>query len=342
MKSFASDNYAGVLPEVMQALQRANVEHSRAYGADEITARTTAALQEIFGGIEDVLFVFNGTGANVLSLSAGTASYQSIICTDCSHIYNDESSAPESLTGCRVFALPADENGQLTCSELSKKLQRQGDVHFAQPGIVSITQTTEYGTVYSPNQIQAISRLCQRHNLWLHMDGSRYFNAVAHLGCSLPALSKDCGIDILSLGGTKLGLMFGEAVLVFNKELAKHIRYKQKQVLQLHSKTRFIAAQFSALLEGELWLKTALHANAMATLLSEKLSNIPKVQITKPVEANAVFAKIPADWNDALMAQFPFYVWQNEGNEVRLMCSWDTTIDDVSRFAELVRQQAKI
>ncbi|MEO6833340.1 MAG: low specificity L-threonine aldolase [Chitinophagaceae bacterium] len=337
MKSFASDNYAGVLPEVMAALQDANQGHARSYGADAITKRTTAMMQDIFGGFADVLFVYNGTGANVLSISACVQSHQSVLCTETSHIYNDESSAPETLTGCRFFAVPANADGKLECSELEKRMIRKGDVHYAQPGLVSITQATEYGTVYSPAEIEAISAFTRKHEIYLHMDGSRFFNAAASLGCSLSELSKDCCLDILSLGGTKLGMMFGEAVIVFNENLAKAIRFQQKQVMQLHSKTRFIAAQFEAVLKGELWLKTALHANQMATLLAAQIGNIPGVKITKPVQANAVFATIPPSWNEPMMAQFPYYVWKDDINEVRLMCGWDTQEAEVREFAKRMK-----
>jgi len=332
MKSFASDNYAGVLPEVMEALNAANTAHARSYGADDITARTIGLFKEVFGDAAEVFFVFNGTGANVLSISSATQSFNAVLCAETSHIYCDESSAPETFTGCRFFPLPSNEHGKLTPAIIKQRLIRKGDVHYAQASILSVTQATEYGTLYSIPELQAISALCKEHGLYLHMDGSRYFNAAASLGCSLADLSSGAGVDILSLGGTKAGMMFGEAVVVFNKELAKHIAFKQKQVMQLASKTRFIAAQFEAMLHNELWRTTASHANEMARQLHRVLSQHPQVRVTKPVQANAVFAEIPRHWYTPLQEHFPFYVWNEATHEVRLMCAWDTRPEDIDAF----------
>jgi threonine aldolase len=338
MKSFASDNYAGVLPEVMDALGRANSGHARSYGADEITRETTETIKKLFGADTAVFFVFNGTGANVLSISSATRSFNAILCADTSHIYCDESSAPETFTGCRFFPLPSNENGKLDTEIINTRLIRKGDVHYAQATMVSITQATEYGTLYSIEEIKAISALCRANGLYLHVDGSRFFNAAASLGCSLADLSVHAGVDILSLGGTKAGMMFGEAVVVFNKELAKDIEFKHKQVMQLASKTRFIAAQFGAMLADELWRKTATHANTMAKLLSTTLAANPQVQITRAVEANAVFAIIPRSWYEPLQEHFPFYVWKEDTHEVRLMCAWDTEEKDILAFAAAIEK----
>jgi threonine aldolase len=338
MKSFASDNYAGVLPEVMTALAAANTGHARSYGADGITERTTARFREIFGPIEDVLFVFNGTGANVLSIASATQSFHSVLCADTSHIYNDEGSAPETFTGCRYFSIPTNEDGKLEVSTVERRLIRKGDVHYAQPRLLSLTQSTEYGTLYTAAEIRAFSALAKANDMYLHVDGSRFFNAAAGLGCSLKDISADCGIDILSLGGTKLGMMFGDAVVVFNKDLAKTIRFQQKQVMQLHSKTRFIAAQYEAILKDELWRKVATHANGMAALLAQKLGDIPQVNITRPVKANVVFARIPESWNEPLMTAYPFYVWKEDTNEVRLMCGRDTRSEEIENFVGMIRK----
>jgi threonine aldolase len=336
MKSFASDNYAGVLPEIMEALQNVNTGHARSYGADEITARTVALFKETFGGDADVYFVFNGTGANVLSISSATQSYNAVLCSDTSHIYNDESSAPETFTGCRFFPIKGNDKGKLELPAIRERLIRKGDVHYAQTAMLSITQATEYGTVYKPEEIKAIGALAKEHDLYLHMDGSRLFNAAASLKCSLADITSNAGVDILSLGGTKAGMMFGEAVVVFNKELSKHIAYKHKQIMQLASKTRFIAAQFEAMLQDELWRKTATHANKMAELLCKHLTKNRKVNITKPVQANAVFAEIPRHWYEPLQAHYPFYVWKENTHEVRLMCAWDTTPEDIENFAAAI------
>jgi threonine aldolase len=337
MKSFASDNYAGVLPEVMEALSQANNQHARSYGADDITARTATLVKDLFGPAAQVFFVFNGTGANVLSISSATQSFNAVLCADTSHIYCDESSAPETITGCRFFPLAANDQGKLDPDIIRTRLIRKGDVHYAQATMVSITQATEYGTVYTPAEVAAIAALCREHGLYLHMDGSRFFNAAASLGCSLADISINAGVDILSLGGTKAGMMFGEAVVVFNPALAQHIAFKHKQVMQLASKTRFIAAQFEAMLQNDLWRTTASHANAMAQLLRNALAASPSVKITRPVQANAVFAEIPRHWYEPLQQHFPFYVWKDDTHEVRLMCAWDTREADIAAFINAVK-----
>jgi len=340
-KSFASDNYAGVLPQVMEALQKANTGHARSYGADEITQRTRALFDQVFEANANVYFVFNGTGANVLSISAATQSYNAILCADTSHIYNDESSAPETFTGCRFFPLTANEEGKLTPQIIKERLIRSGDVHYAQTRLVSITQSTEYGTLYTPEEIKAIAHVAHQHGLFLHVDGSRFFNAAAALGCSLADISSKADVDILSLGGTKAGMMFGEAVVVFNKDLVEHIAYKHKQIMQLASKTRFIAAQFEAMLQDELWRKVASHANHMAQQLQQVLARYKEVKITRPVQANALFAEIPRAWYEPLQEHFPFYVWKDSTHEVRLMCAFDTTAEDIAGFDAALQHLAK-
>jgi threonine aldolase len=280
--------------------------------------------------------VFNGTGANVLSISSATQSFNAVLCADTSHIYCDESSAPETFTGCRFFALTANDQGKLTPEIVQERLIRKGDVHYAQATLLSITQTTEYGTVYTPAEIKALADLCHQNDMYLHVDGSRFFNAAASLGCSLAEISTLAGVDILSLGGTKAGIMFGEAVIVINKELDKHIAYKHKQVMQLASKTRFISAQFEALLNNELWRTAATHANNMAQLLLKAIEGRPGVTITKPVQANAICAEIPRHWYEPLQQHFPFYVWKEQTHEVRLMCAWDTQPEDIASFAKAI------
>lgn len=341
MKSFASDNYAGVLPEVMEALQKANGDHARSYGADDITARTVKLFREVFDADVDVFFVFNGTGANVLSISSATQSYNAILCADISHIYNDESSAPETFTGCRYFPLTTNAAGKLEPAVIKERLIRKGDVHYAQTKLLSLTQSTEYGTVYQPDEIKAIAALAKEYDLYLHVDGSRFFNAAAGLGCGLKDISTKVGVDILSLGGTKAGMMFGEAVVVFNKDLSKHIAYKQKQAMQLASKTRFIAAQFEAMLTNNNWKQHAQHANNMAQLLYKTILAYPEVKVTKPVNANAVFAELPVAWNQPLQEQFPFYIWKDSTNEARLMCSFDTTENDIKQFDAILASLKK-
>ncbi len=340
MKGFASDNYAGVLPEVFKALDEANIDHAVSYGADEIGKRTQELAKQVFGADVDIHFVFNGTGANVLSISSATQSYNAVLCAETSHLYCDESSAPETFTGCRFFPLKSNEEGKITPQAIEQRLIRKGDIHYAQTQIISITQSTEYATVYSLDEIKAISKLAKQHGLYLHMDGARFFNAAASLGCTVKEMSTEARIDILSLGGTKAGMMFGEAVVVFNKELSKHINFKHKQSMQLASKSRFIAAQFEALLTNDLWSKYAMHANNMAQLLERSIRDIQGVEITKPVHANGVFAIHPPEWNEKMWSQYPYYVWDEHINEVRLMCSWDTTEEEVADFARLMRQVA--
>jgi len=341
MKSFASDNYAGVLPEVMQALQQANEMHAVSYGNDILTERTRKLFREVFEADVEVLFVFNGTGANVLSISSATDTFNSVLCADISHIYNDEGSAPETFTGCRFFPLPSNQQGKLDIQAIEKKIVRKGDVHFAQPKMISITQSTEYGTVYARDHLKEIALLAKKHDLFFHVDGSRFFNAAARLNCSLKEISTDVGVDILSLGGTKLGMMFGEAVVVFNKKLAEYIYFKQKQMMQLASKTRFIATQYEAILTNDLWRRPASHANAMAKLLCEAISGIRRIRVTMPVEANVVFAILPEEWIAPLQERFPFYVWNDATNEVRLMCSFDTTEEDIHDFKIALNELAE-
>lgn len=338
MKSFASDNYAGVLPEVMQALAEANQAHAISYGNDVLTNEVRAQFAQVFDADVALHFVFNGTGANVLSISAATQSYNAILCADVSHIYNDESSAPENFTGCRFFPIASNEHGKLTPELVEQRLIRKGDLHFPQINMLSLTQTTEYGTLYSIEELQAFGRLCRAHQIYFHIDGSRFFNAAAGLACGLKEMTTDVGVDILSLGGTKLGMMFGEAVVVFNPALRQHIHYKHKQSMQLASKTRFIAAQYKALLQDELWRTTASRANEMAQYLAEALSPIAAINITRPVMANVVFATIPTAWNERLTAHFPFYVWREDINEVRLMCAWDTQKSDIDAFVVAIQQ----
>lgn len=337
MKSFASDNYAGVLPEVMQALAAVNMEHASSYGNDAYTRSVVDFIGSVFGGNPMVRFVFNGTGANVLSISACTQSFHAVLCADVSHIYNDESSAPESFTGCRFFPIATNEDGKLEPEAIRARLIRKGDMHFPQIALLSLTQSTEYGTVYSLEELQAIAAVCREHGIYLHIDGSRLFNALASLDCTPAEFVRASGADIVSLGGTKSGIMYGEAVLVFQEQLKEHLLYKHKQSMQLASKTRFIAAQFEALLRDDLWKRGATHANKMARLLAAGLAQIPGLRITRPVEANVVFACIPEAWNERLMAHTYFYVWREDINEVRLMCAWDTHESEIEAFVQLVR-----
>jgi threonine aldolase len=328
---FGSDNHSGAHPEILQALMRASQGHQPSYGTDEISERTAAIFEKHFGAGVKAFFVFNGTAANVLSLDAILKPYQSVICTAASHLQNDECGAPERWTGAKLVSITS-ENGKLTVEDVKANLVRRGDQHFSQVAVVSITQPTELGTIYSLSEIKEITSFAHANGLMVHMDGARLVNAAASLGVSLSAMTKDAGIDVLSLGGTKNGLVFGEAVLFFDAKLAQDFKYRRKQAMQLPSKTRFIAAQFEAFLGTELWLTNARHANSLAKELYEGLKQRPYVTLTQECQANAVFVKIPKEWIGRLRERYFFYVWDEKTFECRLMTTFDTTSETVSGF----------
>ncbi|HEY5823041.1 MAG TPA: aminotransferase class V-fold PLP-dependent enzyme, partial [Cyclobacteriaceae bacterium] len=292
MKTFASDNYAGVHPEIMQALVNANQEHAGSYGSDEYTEKAIKKFKTFFGENIEVFFVYNGTGANVLGLSALTQSVNSIICSDGAHINVDESTAPEKFTGCKLVTIPSAD-GKITAEEAEQKIQRLDDQHHPQAKVISISQTSEYSTVYTVEEIKALSAVAKKHNLYLHMDGSRIANAAVTLSKSFREFTVDAGVDVLSFGGTKNGLMFGEAIIFFKPELATNFKYIRKQGMQLNSKMRFISAQFEALLSNDLWKRNASHTNNLAKLLEKGLKEIPQAIITQKVEGNGVFLTLP-------------------------------------------------
>lgn len=336
MKAFASDNYSGVHPEIMNALQKANAEHAGSYGNDQYTASATEKFKEHFGSDAEVFFVYNGTGANVLGLTALTQSFNSIISPEGAHINVDESTAPEKFLGCKIVTLPAAD-GKITAAQVKEKIQRVGDQHHPQVKVISISQASEYGTVYTIDELRAVSAVAHENNLYFHMDGSRISNAAVTLGRSFREFTRDAGVDVLSFGGTKNGLMFGEAIVFFRPELANHFMYVRKQGMQLASKMRFISAQFEALLTDDLWKRNASHTNALAKLLGAELSKINGIKVTQKIEANGVFAVFPAKIIEPLQKEYPFYVWVEKTNEVRLMCSWDSTEDEVKKFVEKVK-----
>lgn len=337
MKAFASDNYSGVHPEIMEALTRANAEHMGSYGNDEITERTQKLFEKLFGSGTEVLFVYNGTGANVVSLSALTKSFNAIICSDLAHINVDESTAPEKFLGCKLIDVPTTD-GKITPEQVEQKIIRVGDQHHPQAKVISISQTTEYATVYSVEEIKALSAVAKKHSLFLHMDGSRISNAAVSLNKDFKSFTRDAGVDVLSFGGTKNGMMFGEAVVIFNPELAKDTYYLRKQGMQLHSKMRFISAQFEGLLCNDLWKRNASHSNAMAKRLEQGLRSTPQVMITQSVDANGVFAILPKAITPELQKEIFFYVWNEQTNEVRLMCSFDTTKEEIDRFIKKIKE----
>jgi threonine aldolase len=336
MKAFASDNYSGVHPAIMEALNRANAEHQGAYGNDDYTNRATELFKKIFGADASVFFVYNGTGANVLGLQALTRSFNSIICSELAHINVDESTAPEKFTGCKLIGVPTS-NGKLLPEQIEEKIQRIGDQHHPQAKVISISQSTEYGTVYSVDEILMISAVAKKHSLYLHMDGARICNAAVSLQEDFKSFTRDAGVDILSFGGTKNGMMFGEAVVVLNPDLAKDFYYIRKQGMQLHSKMRFISAQFEALLTNDLWKTNATHSNRMAKKLETGLRSIPSVTITQPVDANGVFAIFPKSITAELQKEIFFYVWNDRTNECRLMCSFDTKQEEIDRLVNKIK-----
>jgi threonine aldolase len=336
MKTFASDNYSGVHPEIMDALAQANTGHAGSYGSDEYTERAVKKFKEFFGENIEVFFVYNGTGANVLGLSAMTQSFNSIICSDGAHINIDESTAPEKFLGCKLVTIPSAD-GKITAEQVEQKIQRLDDQHHPQAKVISISQASEYGTVYGIEEVKALSAVARKYNLYLHMDGSRLANAAITLNKSFREFSMDAGVDVLSFGGTKNGLMFGEAIIFFRKELVENFKYIRKQGMQLSSKMRFISAQFEALLSNDLWKRNAVHTNKLAKLLEKELKQIPRVTLTQKVEANGVFAVLPPSIVPELQAASPFYTW-NAVNEVRFMCSWDTTEDEIHQFITVLKK----
>ena len=336
-RSFASDNNAGVHPEVFEAIAAANVGHTIGYGDDPYTASARRKFEEHFGPEIEVFFVFNGTAANVLSLKALTESYHAIICTDFAHIHTDECGAPERFTGCKLIIIP-NQNGKLSVESVSHVYHGIGDQHHVQPHVISITQATEMGTVYRPEEITALAKFAHDRGMFLHMDGARIANGAVSLGQTLRQATRDLGVDVLSFGGTKNGAMGGEAVVFFNKELAEDFQFLRKQGMQLASKMRFIAVQFEALLSNHLWQKSALHANRMARLLEKEVRQISRTKIVYPVEANGVFVQIPHRAIAKLQERYFFYVWSEEESIVRWMCSFDTTEDDIRQFARFVAE----
>ena len=335
MKSFASDNYSGIHPEILKAIQAANSNHEISYGDDFYTEKANQIFEEIFGKVK-VLYAFNGTGANIISLKCCALPFQAVVCAHTAHINADECGAPTQQIGSSLLTIYTP-NGKLTPELIKPFLSRIGNVHNTQPKVISISQSTELGTVYSIAELKALCNFAHENNMYVHMDGARISNAVAALGVSLKEATVDCGVDIMSFGGTKNGLMIGEAVLIFNDELKENAPYFQKQTAQLFSKNRFIATQFIALLTNDLWKEMASHSNRLAKLLSTEVNKIAGVKITQSVDANAVFAIIPAHAIEALRTKYRFYTWDEQTTELRWMCSFDTTEIEVYDFVSTLR-----
>lgn len=340
LKSFASDNWSGVCKEVMDALIEVNRGHHPAYGEEDFLLENARQLfKREFGEESEVFFVYNGTAANVLSIRHLLQSWEAVITPETSHLNQDEAGAPEKFAGVKLLTVPTVD-GKIRPDQVVHFLSSIGFQHHVQPRLISISQSTELGTVYHPEEIRSLSEFAHQHQMYLHMDGARISNAAVSLGLTPGQLTKDCGVDVLSFGGTKNGLMFGEAIVFINGNLARGFPYNRKQGMQLASKMRYIIAQFIAYLSDDLWKRNASHANRMAKLLGEKLSGIPGLKLSRPVEANAVFVTMSPELIADLQKHYFFHVWNEETNEVRLMCSYDTQPQEIDEFVSLAAQYA--
>lgn len=336
---FASDNAAGIHPAVLGAIVEANRGHALAYGRDAWTRRAVAGFHREFGADIEVAFAFGGTGANVVGLATLLQSHECIVCAETSHLWRDECGAAERWLGAKLVPIPTPD-GKLRPADLEPVLEDRGVVHRAQPRVVSITQATEWGTVYQIREIETLADFCRRNELFLHVDGARLANAAAALDVTLRAVTADCGVDLISFGGTKNGLLGGEAIVSFERARHRGLDYKLKQGAQLPSKMRFVAAQFEALLTNDLWLENARHANAMAAELAARLGGIAGIEPVQPVQSNALFLRLPQRLANRLRERFGVSVWQSEGPVVRVMTSFDTTIADLDAFLEEVSGSA--
>lgn len=339
-RSFASDNNAGVHPEILAALSRANEGHVVAYGDDPYTEQAVKIFKKHFGKHVEVFFVFGGTGANVLGLRAATESYHAVVCAETAHINVDECGAPEKFTGCKLLTVSTPD-GKVKPDQVKPFLDHIGFEHHVQARVISISQATEMGTIYTPAELKALAGFAHQHDMLLHMDGARIANAAASLRTDFKKITTDVGVDVLSFGGAKNGMMFGEAVVFFDPKLAKGFKYLRKQGTHLPSKMRFISAQFSALLEKDLWRRNAEHANRMAQVLAAELAQISQIKITQQVESNGVFAEVPKKYIPLLQKRYFFYVWNEATSEVRFMTSFDTSEEDIRDFVGLVKRTIK-
>jgi threonine aldolase len=333
-KSFGSDNHAGAHDAVLRMISEANAGHLPAYGGDPWTARATEQLRGLFGAHGGVYFVFNGTAANILGLSLLLRPFEAVICAESSHLNVDECGAPERVLGSKLLQVPAPD-GKLTPGLVASRLAGRGDEHRAQPRAVAIAQVTELGTCYTLRELHDLAEFCRASDLRLYLDGARLANAAAHLGCQLADIGRH--VDVLSFGGTKNGALGAEAVIVMKEALGTDTPFQRKQQMQLASKMRYLAAQFSALLDDSLWLRSASHANAMATRLAEGVSGLPGVELRQPVDSNAVFVALTAALISALQRDWGFDVWDPAENLVRWMTAFDTTEEDVDAFVAAVR-----
>lgn len=335
-RGFASDNNAGVHPDIMKEIISVNSGHTTGYGADIYTEKAKQLFKDQLGKDAEVFFVFNGTAANVLGITAVTRSWNSIITAFTAHIEQDECGAPEKYSGCKVLTVET-KDGKLTPEMLEIHMHGFDFEHHAQPKVISITQASEMGTVYKPEEILKLSDYAHRHGMLLHMDGARISNAAVALNLPFKAFTTDAGVDVLSFGGTKNGIMFGEAVCFLKPGLSENFKYIRKQGMQLASKMRFISAQYLALFHNDLWKRCAEHSNSMAQLLYEKVKEIEGVLVTQSVESNGVFVIIPRIVAESLQKQYFFYPWDEKRSEYRWMTSWDTTEEDIEGFVNILK-----
>jgi threonine aldolase len=343
-RGFASDNYAGVHPEILEALSRVNSGHQIAYGEDEVTAQLAEVIREHFGSQAEVFPVFNGTGANVVALTSAMPRWGAVIATSTAHIHTDEGGAPERVSGLKLFTVPP-VGGKLTPEGFHQEAFGWGDEHRPQPLAVSITQSSELGTVYTPEEISALAELAHSHNMAMHVDGARLWNAAASLGLPFSAFTTDVGVDIVSLGATKNGAMGAEAIVVINPDKVEGIPYLRKMSMQLSSKMRFVSAQILELFQNDLGVRSAIHANRMAQLLRSTLEGlidsgeISGLSFSQDTQANAVFALLDNAAADRIREKVRFYDWDRARGEVRWMCAFDTTEDDIEQFVDIIRAE---
>jgi len=339
-RGFASDNNAGVHPEILEEIEKSNSGHVVGYGSDIYTEKAKQVFREQLGSDAEVFFVFTGTAANVLGISGVTRSWNSVITAFTAHLEQDECGAPEKFTGCKVLTVDTPD-GKITVDMLGKHMHGFDFEHHSQPKVISVTQSTEMGTVYSVDEIKKIAEFAHSGNMLLHMDGARISNAAVALNLSFKAMTTDAGVDILSFGGTKNGMMFGEAVCFLKPGLCDDFKYIRKQGMQLASKMRFISAQFIAYFRNDLWKRCASHSNSMASLLAERIRGIG-VKITQPVQSNGVFVIMPEQVAAKVMEKYFFYPWNEQVSEYRLMTSWDTTEEDIEEFVRLLKKELAV
>lgn len=335
MISFGSDNHSGVHPKVLDAVIKANEGHAHSYGMDDHSNHLNQLFRQHFGSDVLAALVFTGTAANVISLKLFLESYESALVSDCSHLWQDECGAPEALAGVKLIPL-ATHHGKMSVESLRAAIVRRGDQHFSQPRLISLTQPTELGTLYSLSEIRAICELAREKGLFVHIDGTRLIHAATRLKTSLQSLTFDLGVDVVSFGGTKNGLLGAEAILIQDSSRREKLKYLRKQFLNLPSKSRFLAAQYEAYFENDLWREISDHSCRMADLLAESLRGHPEVQILHPVESNAVFVKVPKPWIKRLREKNFFYIWDESEGSLRWMMSYDVQPDDVSEFIRTI------